>query len=136
MIIQEFLFAILIALIITMVLGLYRLGQLINAVEDRAKILQHRLLDMMKTPQQRAYEDKMVKKIMKVDVRNNNVEQALRILKRKTQKEGIIRIAREKEFYEKPTAKRQRKKKSSEKTLRKLRMKNELAPKRHSRRYY
>jgi hypothetical protein len=60
MIIQEFLFAILIALIITMVLGLYRLGHLLNAVEDRAKILQHRLLDMMKTPQQRAYEDKMI----------------------------------------------------------------------------
>ena len=60
MIIQEFLFAILIALIITLVLGLYRLGQLINAVEDRAKILQHRLLDMMKTPQQRAYEEKMI----------------------------------------------------------------------------
>ena len=60
MIIQEFLFAILIALIITMVLGLYRLGQLINAVEDRAKILQHRLLDMMKTPQQREYEEKVI----------------------------------------------------------------------------
>ena len=73
---------------------------------------------------------------MKVDVRHGNIEQALRILKRKVQKEGIIRIAREKEFYEKPTAKRQRKKKSSEKTLRKLRMKNELAPKRHSRKYY
>jgi len=73
---------------------------------------------------------------MKVDVRHGNIEQALRILKRKVQKEGIIRIAREKEFYEKPTAKRQRKKKSSEKTLRKLRMKNELLPKRHSRRYY
>ena len=60
MIIQEFLFAILIALIITMVLGLYRLGHLLNAVEDRAKILQHRLLDMMKTPQQREYEEKMI----------------------------------------------------------------------------
>ena len=60
MLIQEFLFAILIALIITMVLGLYRLGQLINAVEDRAKILQIRLLDMMKTPQQREYEEKMI----------------------------------------------------------------------------
>ena len=60
MIIQEFLFAILIALIITMVFGIYRLGQLINAVEDRAKILQHRLLDMMKTPQQREYEEKMI----------------------------------------------------------------------------
>ena len=60
MLIQEFLFAILIALIITMVFGIYRLGQLINAVEDRAKILQIRLLDMMKTPQQRAYEEKMI----------------------------------------------------------------------------
>ena len=60
MIIQEFLFAILVALIITMVFGLYRLGQLINAVEDRAKILQIRLLDMMKTPQQREYEEKMI----------------------------------------------------------------------------
>ena len=60
MIIQEFLFAILIALIITMVFGIYRFGQLINAVEDRAKILQIRLLDMMKTPQQREYEEKMI----------------------------------------------------------------------------
>ena len=60
MIIQEFLFAILIALIITMVFGIYRLGQLINAVEDRAKLLQIRLLDMMKTPQQREYEEKMI----------------------------------------------------------------------------
>ena len=60
MIILEFLFAILIALIITMVFGIYRLGQLINAVEDRAKILQIRLLDMMKTPQQREYEEKMI----------------------------------------------------------------------------
>ena len=43
-----------------MVFGIYRLGQLINAVEDRAKILQIRLLDMMKTPQQREYEEKMI----------------------------------------------------------------------------
>jgi len=72
---------------------------------------------------------------MEVEVRHGNVEKALRILKRKTQKEGIVRIAREKEFYEKPTAKRQRKKKSAQKTLRKLRMKNELPRKRNSRKY-
>jgi small subunit ribosomal protein S21 len=72
---------------------------------------------------------------LEVEVRHGNVEKALRILKRKTQKEGIIRIAREKEFYEKPTAKRQRKKKSAQKTLRKLRMKNELPKKRNSRKY-
>ena len=72
---------------------------------------------------------------MKVEVRNNNVEQALRILKRKTQKEGIIRIAREKEFYEKPTAKRQRIKKQNIKNVRKLQAKNTLRPRPHQRHY-
>ena len=72
---------------------------------------------------------------MKVDVRHGNVEQALRILKRKTQKEGIIRIAREKEFYEKPTAKRQRKKKQNIKNVRKLEAKTRLRPKPHRRNY-
>jgi small subunit ribosomal protein S21 len=72
---------------------------------------------------------------MKVDVRHGNIEQALRILKRKVQKEGIIRIAREKEFYEKPTAKRQRIKKQNIKNVRKQQAKNTLRPKPHRRTY-
>ena len=72
---------------------------------------------------------------MKVDVRHGNIEQALRILKRKVQKEGIIRIAREKEFYEKPTAKRQRIKKKNIKNVRKLESKTRLKPKPHRRNY-
>jgi len=72
---------------------------------------------------------------VKVDVRHGNIEQALRILKRKVQKEGIIRIAREKEFYEKPTAKRQRKKKQNIKNVRKQEAKTRLRPKPHRRNY-
>jgi len=67
---------------------------------------------------------------------NESFDVGLRKFKRACEKAGIIPEVRKREFYEKPTAKRQRKKKSSEKTLRKLRMKNELAPKRHSRKYY
>ena len=72
---------------------------------------------------------------MKVEVRHNNVEQALRILKRKTQKEGIIRRAREIEFYEKPTQKRQRLKKQNIKNVRKQEAKTRLKPKPHRRTY-
>ena len=43
---------------------------------------------------------------MKVSVRNNNVESALRVLKRKT-KDSLIDL-RSKEYYEKPSAKRNR----------------------------
>ena len=50
---------------------------------------------------------------MKVEVRHGNVEQALRILKRKVQKEKIIQRVRQLECYEKPTAKRQRIKKQN-----------------------
>ena len=36
---------------------------------------------------------------MKIEVRNNNVDGALRILKKKLQKDGFYTILREKEFY-------------------------------------
>lgn len=38
---------------------------------------------------------------MKVNVRNNNVDKALSIFKRKTQE--VVREVREREFYEKPS---------------------------------
>ena len=72
---------------------------------------------------------------MKVDVRHGNVEQALRILKRKTQKDGLIRRIRQLESYEKPTQKRQRIKKQNEKNARKQAAKNTLRPKPHRRNY-
>ena len=51
--------------------------------------------------------------MVQVIVKKNNVEQALRILKKKLMKEGILREMRLRETYEKPTLKRQRKHKES-----------------------
>ena len=46
-----------------------------------------------------------------VEVRKGNVEQAMRVLKRKVQKEGIVRELKMRQAYEKPSAKKRRKKK-------------------------
>ncbi len=43
-----------------------------------------------------------------VSVRNNNVEQALRVLKKKMQREGIFREMKNRRHYEKPSEKRVR----------------------------
>jgi len=45
-----------------------------------------------------------------VYVRNDNVEQAIRKFKKKIQNNGLLLDLRAKEFYEKPTAVRKRKK--------------------------
>ena len=45
-----------------------------------------------------------------VNVRDNNVEQALRVLKKKMQREGIFREMKERRDFEKPTEKRKREK--------------------------
>ena len=46
-----------------------------------------------------------------VVVRNGNLEQAMRVLKKKVQKEGLIKLYKEKQVYEKPSARKRRKKK-------------------------
>ena len=43
---------------------------------------------------------------IKIDVKDNNVEQALRVLKRKLQKEGFFKIIKMKSNYEKPSEKK------------------------------
>ena len=64
---------------------------------------------------------------IEVEVRNNNVEKALRVLKKKLQKDGLFRELRLRQFYEKPSLKKQRKLKESlrriakEKRLKRLR---------------
>jgi small subunit ribosomal protein S21 len=47
---------------------------------------------------------------MQVLVRDNNVEQALRVLKKKMQREGIFRELRQRKAYEKPSEKKNREK--------------------------
>ena len=51
--------------------------------------------------------------MVQVIVKGNNVERAIRQLKKKLMKEGILREKRLREAYEKPTLKRQRKHKES-----------------------
>jgi len=56
---------------------------------------------------------------MEVRVRNNNVEKAVKILKKKLQKEGLFRELRIREFYEKPSEKKRRRNKDSKNRVRK-----------------
>ena len=48
---------------------------------------------------------------IKIDVRNGNLEQAMRVLKKKLLKEGVFKLAKERSVYEKPSEKKRRKKK-------------------------
>jgi small subunit ribosomal protein S21 len=50
---------------------------------------------------------------IEVVVRDNNVEKALRVLKKKLQKDGLFRELRLRQHFEKPSLKRQRKLKES-----------------------
>ena len=43
---------------------------------------------------------------IKIEVKDNNVEQALRVLKRKLQKDGFYKIIKLKNTYEKPSEKK------------------------------
>ena len=48
---------------------------------------------------------------IKVDIRNGNLEQAMRVLKKKVQREGIIKDFRAKSVFEKPSEKKDVRKK-------------------------
>ncbi|MDW6026540.1 30S ribosomal protein S21 [Mesorhizobium sp. BAC0120] len=57
---------------------------------------------------------------MQVLVRDNNVEQALRVLKKKLQREGLFREMKARRAYEKPSEKRNREKAEAVRRSRKL----------------
>jgi len=57
---------------------------------------------------------------MQVSVRDNNVDQALRVLKKKLQREGVFREMRLKEHFEKPSEKKARNKAEAIRRSRKL----------------
>ena len=46
--------------------------------------------------------------VIKIEVKDNNVEQALRFLKRKLQRDGFFKIIKLKNNYEKPSEKKKR----------------------------
>jgi small subunit ribosomal protein S21 len=57
---------------------------------------------------------------LEVSVRDNNVDQALKALKKKMQREGTFREMKRRRHYEKPSEKRQRKKAEAIRRARKL----------------
>ncbi|MFZ3138843.1 MAG: 30S ribosomal protein S21 [Thermodesulfovibrionales bacterium] len=57
---------------------------------------------------------------MEIKVNGNDVEKALKILKRQLQKDGLLRELKERRFYEKPSVKSRRKQREAHKR----RMKN------------
>lgn len=69
---------------------------------------------------------------MQVLVRDNNVDQALRVLKKKMQREGILRELKARRAFEKPSEKRVREKaeavRRTRKAARKLAQREGLLP--------
>jgi small subunit ribosomal protein S21 len=57
---------------------------------------------------------------MQIVVRDNNVEQALRALKKKLQREGVYREMKLRRHYEKPSEKRAREKAAAVRRARKM----------------
>ena len=58
--------------------------------------------------------------VIKIDVKDNNVEQALRVLKRKLQRDGFFKIVKLKYTYEKPSEKKKRVQTENLKRIKKL----------------
>lgn len=50
---------------------------------------------------------------MEIRVQRNNVDKALKVLKRKLMKEGVFKEMRSRSFYEKPSEKKKRKKREA-----------------------
>lgn len=57
---------------------------------------------------------------MEIRVQNNDINFAIKKLKRKLQQEGMFRELRNRRFHEKPSVRRRRKIKESERRVRKL----------------
>ena len=64
---------------------------------------------------------------MKIEVKDNNIEQALRVLKRKLQKEGFFKVVKMKSTYEKPSERKKRLTEENIKRVKKLqKLKNRI----------
>ncbi len=57
---------------------------------------------------------------MQVSVRDNNVDQALRVLKKKLQREGVFREMKLRRSYEKPSERRARERAEAVRRVRKM----------------
>ena len=57
--------------------------------------------------------------MVEVQVRNGNLEKAMRVLKKKVQKEGLLRELKERQYYTKPSEKKREAKKQGIKNYKK-----------------
>jgi small subunit ribosomal protein S21 len=57
---------------------------------------------------------------VQVLVRDNNIDQALRVLKKKMQREGLFREMKQRRFYEKPSERTTRERAEAVRRMRKL----------------
>ena len=71
------------------------------------------------------YSWKELRTIVQVSVRDNNVDQALKVLKKKMQREGFFREMKIRKHYEKPSEKKAREKSEAVRRQRKLDRKRE-----------
>ncbi len=63
---------------------------------------------------------------MQVFVRDNNIDQALRVLKKRMQREGVFREMKRRRFYEKPSVRAAREQGEAERRRRKLARKERI----------
>ena len=64
---------------------------------------------------------------MKIEGKDNNIEQALRVLKRKLQRDGFFKVVKLKSVYEKPSEKKKRIQQENIKRVKKLnKLKNRI----------
>jgi small subunit ribosomal protein S21 len=61
-----------------------------------------------------------------VEVRNGNLEKAMRVLKKKVQREGLVKEIRDRQYYTKPSEKKREAKKQGIKNFKKKMKKLEL----------
>jgi small subunit ribosomal protein S21 len=64
--------------------------------------------------------------VIEVHVRDNNVEQALRALKKKLQREGVYREMKMRKHFEKPSERRVREQQEASRRFRKLQRKRDF----------
>jgi small subunit ribosomal protein S21 len=66
-----------------------------------------------------------VKSVLEIKVEGNDIEKALKALKRQIQKEGLLKELKKRTFYEKPSEKEKRKQREAmKKRLKSLRYRN------------
>ena len=62
--------------------------------------------------------------MVQVSVRDNNIEQAIRALKKRLQREGVFREMKQRRFFEKPSERKKREKQEAIRRVRKLSRRN------------